>query len=65
MLWDQNDDRLALEIVAKRQDRYNRLVEPWVYQQGKSSRVAFPRLERIRTDTPQRDIRIMQMSKIK
>ncbi|NTF98287.1 tetratricopeptide repeat protein [Rhizobium rhizogenes] len=32
MLLDQIDDRLSLEIVAKRQDRYNRLVEPWVYK---------------------------------
>lgn len=33
MLLDQIDDQLSLEIVAKRQDRHNRLVEPWVYQQ--------------------------------
>jgi hypothetical protein len=32
MLLAQIDDRLSLEIVAKRQDRDNRLVEPWVYQ---------------------------------
>jgi hypothetical protein len=32
MLLDQIDDRLSLKIVAKRQDRYNRLVEPWVYK---------------------------------
>lgn len=32
MLRDWIDDRLSLEIVPKRQDRHNRLVEPWVYQ---------------------------------
>jgi hypothetical protein len=47
MLLDQINDQLSLEIVAKRQDRHNRLVEPWVYQHRKIGRVAFPRLERV------------------